>query len=270
MIVTTVVDCFDCRAFVLPLRDVVRHMFGDPTFAEYAGVRTIAMLQSPKYRRLDEAHGGAISALANPNYAPQPLPAPPGAGACHPGPGDIGVSDHSLPPQPPAHTAQYEYAHDGQHVENPDARDEEMTAHGEELILLFGLFVDGVQLHQHGRSTTTVFCLKCLDLPAFLVNTDLAAYTIAFIEGPKEPTCMTQILLSILKQFKFFEPSGVRIGDGVHSVAAVFAVDALCTRLLVCLLPSHVSGSACAHLATDPSHVQCRRGDGYGGAHYCF
>lgn len=183
------------------------------------------MVHSARYRRLDEAHGGAISALADPSYAAQPLPDD-GAGPAAPAPGG-----HSAPSPPraihpgvPAHIPlqmpgpaahEYAYEREGGDLDDPDPRDEIMTAHGEEMVLLFGLFVDGVQLHQHGRSTTTVFCLKCLDLPGFLVNTDLASYTIAFIEGPKEPTCMTSILLTILKQFKMFEPTGVQHADGV-------------------------------------------------------
>lgn len=96
-----------------------------------------------------------------------------------------------------------------------DASDEIGTAHGETMVLLFGLFVDGVQLHNTGRSTTTVFSLKCLDLPGFLVNSDLACYTMAFVDGPKEPTNMTQLVLAILHQFKVFEPDGVTDADGM-------------------------------------------------------
>ena len=230
-------DSCACRAFVLPLADVIRHLWGDPMFARFAGTRTLAMLECPLYSRLDLAHGGAISALAQSDCAIRdPIIIPEGGGpapAVHgpPQPAQDGGGPAAAARRPPvpaqdgggpaaaAHEPAEESDLDA--VEDPDPSDDHMTAHGKSMIMLFGLFVDGVQLHGHGRHTTTVFVLKCLDLPGFLVNTDLAAYTLAYIEGPKEPTCMTEILMTVLKQFKIFEPSGVEHGDGASPAAAI-------------------------------------------------
>lgn len=254
------------RAYVLPLADVINHLFGDPTFARFVGIRTLAVLESPRYRRLDIAHGMAISTLASPDLrlpTPPPAPAPDPADtdlppACDPAPagtdlppagdpacvrhvpdpsvplpvsssvwedyaGDCeGVTDDDLPLSPAARPADEPDHHWDPSDMNPvdpdvDASAHIGTAHGETMVLLFGLFVDGVQLHNTGRSMTTVFSLKCLDLPGFLVNTDLACYTIAFVDGPKEPSNMTQLVLTILHQFKVFEPTGVADADGVST-----------------------------------------------------
>lgn len=255
---------FSRRAFVLPLGDVINHMFGDPTFARFVGTRTFAMLQSPWYRRLDVAHGMAISTLASPDLRLPTPPPDPGAavgssacaGASDSGPASsvadadpreqsrnweapVGRSPLSVPQSPSDISAVLpEPVHAPDAPESPtadppcgaeptwdpddmgpvhadfDASAHIGTAHGETMVLLFGLFVDGVQLHNAGRSTTTVFSLKCLDLPGFLANTDLACYTLAFVDGPKEPTNMTQLVLTILHQFKIFEPTGVTDSDG--------------------------------------------------------
>lgn len=204
-----------CRAFILPLADVINHLFGEPTFARYAGTRTMAMLQCPLYRRLDLAHGCALSALADPKLASGLVAGDQPAGSATDCDAPVqpteeargvvsGCSDH-VPASP-----------ESDDLVDPDPQDDLMTAHGPDMVLLFGLFVDGVQLHGHGRSTTTVFALKCLDLPGFLANTDLASYTIAFIDGPKEPTCMTTVMMTILKQFKIFEPAGVEHAPGAQ------------------------------------------------------
>lgn len=101
---------------------------------------------------------------------------------------------------------------------DPDPSDEQMTGAGDALTLMFGIFVDGVQLHGHGRATTTVIGVKCLDLPGFLANTDLACYVLSFIAGPKEPTILTEIMTIILKQFKTHEPMGCQDDKGVSCI----------------------------------------------------
>ena len=193
------------------------------------------MLQCEVYARLDQAHGGALSALSEPELADGLLPEDPASGSdgepppAAPAAPLASVATAAAPHQTPTAAAlpaaaaeeaaidqvpgTPDHAEDD-YLVDADPRDEVMTAYGPDMVLLFGLFVDGVQLHVHGRSTTTVFCLKCLDLPGFLANTDLASYTLAFIEGPKEPTCMTTVLMTILKQFKIFEPTGIEHEDG--------------------------------------------------------
>lgn len=91
---------------------------------------------------------------------------------------------------------------------DPDPSDEHMTGNGDSMTLTFGLFIDGVQLHQHARATTTVVGIKCIDLPAFLANTDIACYPLAFIDGPKEPTNLSEFMAIVLRQFKEHEPVG--------------------------------------------------------------
>lgn len=56
--------------------------------------------------------------------------------------------------------------------------------------------------------------LKCMDLPGFLVNTDLSCYALAFIGGSKEPTNLSEIMSVILFQFKKHEPTGCAAADG--------------------------------------------------------
>lgn len=198
-----------CSAYVLPLPDVIKHLFTEPLFARFAGVRTQGMIESPFYARLDAAHGGAISAFAvSEEPRVDPAAAPAAAAVAEP-PADppadahmAGDSDFEDDPDFPA--------------ADPDPRDEVMTGNGDTLVLMFGLFCDGVQLHESRRSSTTVFSLKCLDLPGFLVGTNLASYNIAFIDGPKEPTCMTDILLRILAEFKELEPLGITDDAGAR------------------------------------------------------
>lgn len=186
-------------------------------FARFAGTRTLAMVGSDLYAEVDAAHGNAISALSSPTDNPvQPpeedptlahaesLDVPPATeGGVDQGDNESTGSE----PQDPL-----------EEVGDPDPSDEIMTANGESMVLLFGLFMDGVQLFAHGRSTTAVVSMKCLDMPGFLANTDLASYTIAFIGGPKEPTTLTTLTRLILDQFKYFEPKGVVGGDGVKKL----------------------------------------------------
>ena len=200
------------------------------------------MLQCEVYARLDHAHGGALSVLSEPELADGLLAEDPASGsdgepppaspaAPHAADASAAAALHLTPTAAVSPAAAEEAAIDqvpgtSDHAEDDylvdaDPRDEVMTAYGPDMVLLFGLFVDGVQLHVHGRSTTTVFCLKCLDLPGFLANTDLASYTLAFIEGPKEPTCMTTVLMTILKQFKIFEPTGIEHEDGTWHVHCI-------------------------------------------------
>lgn len=175
---------------MLKVEDVVSHLFRADQFARFAGMRSRAMLDSPLYQQLDEAHGRALSALDS----SQTQSEVPVGGA--------------VPMHPPAEAAPAAPYRDPLHEPvDTDPSDEVMTGAGDTLTLLFALFVDGVQLHGHGRDTTTVIGLKCLDLPAFLCHTDLACYALAFIGGPKEPSDLSEIMSIILDQFKCHEPS---------------------------------------------------------------
>lgn len=175
-----------CSAYILQLKDVVNHLFGEPLFARYAGTRTQAMLQSPLYKRLDTAHGGALSALSSESVGSlvaQPTP--------------VGATGAATDPDTIDDEA------------NPDPTDEVMTGDGDELALMFALFVDGVQLHDHGRASTTVVGLKCIDLPGFMCHTDLACFPMAYIGGEKEPTNLSEFTALLLQQFKDHEVFGV-------------------------------------------------------------
>ena len=225
-------------------------------FAKYASTRTVAMLQCEVYGRLDRAHGGALTALSEPESEDALMRGGGASGSADLGPvspaaahadgdvatpsGDRGVASPAaatLDQPPPSAGPSPDQVPDtpdtdptADFLADADPRDEVMTAYGTDMVLLFGLFVDGVQLHQHGRSTTTVFCLKCLELPGFLANTDLATYTLTFVEGPKEPTCMTTLLMAILRQFKIFEPTGVETADGALYIT-VHANTLRCSRV---------------------------------------
>lgn len=193
---------------MLQVRDVVQHLFGEPVFARFAGTRTQALLDSPLYERLDNAHGKAISELAREDVRmdgsdEEMLPGHAANGASE--------STRSERVQGTASDSDFELGE----VSDPDPLDEVMTAHGDTMTLFFGLFIDGVSLHQHGRSSTTVVAIKCMDLPGFLCNTDLACYPLAFIDGPKEPTNLVQFMALILRQFKEFEPMGAEDEQGV-------------------------------------------------------
>lgn len=185
-----------CSAYVMALPDVIRMMFSNPEHARYAGTRTKAMLDSPYYAHLNSAHNNAISALACSE-----------AGSC-----TREGTPHAPESSGPESTGQggQEAGADQEDqleaVEDPDPSDEVMTGSGDTIVLLYAIFVDGVQLHQGNRETTTVISLKNLDLPGFLVGTKTASYNLAFISGPKEPTCLTDILALIVRQFKEFEP----------------------------------------------------------------
>ena len=183
-----------CSAYILKLADVIRHLFGVEAFAKFAGTRTHAFLDSEFYQHLDYAHNGAISVLSqgslgqtSGNNSTTAL-----AADTPTSPSSIGACPSTEAPD----------------SVNADPIDEVMTANGDTMTLFFALFVDGVQLHAHGRATTTVVGVKCLDLPGFLCNTDMASYPLAFIGGSKEPTNMSEIMAIILKQFKDHEPDG--------------------------------------------------------------
>lgn len=215
-------------AYILKLGDVVRHLFGVPMFARFAGTRTKAWLHSPFYQHLDLVHGHAISTLAcgedavasgiasdeghtiegRASEAAPPisqLNAPSDAA-----PGSLASGPSCTPgPSHPSHIPET-----GEDEVDADPGDEVMTGAGDCLTLMFAVFVDGVQLHQHGRATTAVIGLKCLDLPGFLANTDLACYALAFIGGSKEPSNLYQIMGIILKQFKDHEPTGQKDDKG--------------------------------------------------------
>lgn len=192
-----------CSAYVLRLKDVVNHLFGEQMFAKFAGVRTRAMLDSPFFERLDQAHGGALSMLSSRDEVQNTSARESDAVQ-----GDDAGAGSSL-----GATACDTDASDCEAVD-PDPTDEVMTGGGDSLTLLCALFIDGVQLHDHGRATTTVVGLKFLDLPGFLCNTDVACFPLAYIGGSKEPTCLTEITALILEQFKNHEVSAVKGIDG--------------------------------------------------------
>ena len=208
-----------CSAYILKLGDVVRHLFGVPMFARFAGTRTEALLNSPFYQHIDQLHGHAVSGLACGT-----LPVATSGEAVEGRTSDatsarISTSPAPLPQTgatPPSHASGAGSSRDLAEDEvDPDPTDEVMTGAGDSLTLMFAVFVDGVQLQQHGRGTTTVIGIKCLDLPGFLANTDLACYALAFIGGPKEPNNLSEIMSIILKQFKDHEPVGERDDEGV-------------------------------------------------------
>lgn len=206
-----------CSAYILKLSDVIGHLFGVETFARFAGTRTHALLDSEFYHHVDYAHGGAISALSEDPCSEQKdehtndVPCAAINMACAPvrvadqlPPSEEVASDRSCSQDPCSRTS-----HDSQPDEvTADPSDEVMTALADTITLFFALFVDGVQLHAHGRATTTVVGLKCLDLPGFLCNTDIACYPLAFVGGPKEPSNLAEIMAIILQQFKDHEPGG--------------------------------------------------------------
>lgn len=182
------------------------------------------MLDSPFFERLDQAHGGALSMLssrdevqstsARESDAVQGDDA--GAGS------SVGAASSDTD------------ASDCEAID-PDPTDEVMTGGGDSLTLLCALFIDGVQLHDHGRATTTVVGLKFLDLPGFLCNTDVACFPLAYIGGSKEPTCLTEITALILEQFKDHEVSAVKgiDGDASHRLVICSICSMACHDLCV-------------------------------------
>lgn len=213
-------------------------MFGDPLFAKNAGTRNHAMIDSWLFEHLDRRHNRAISFIADgvPSGAGDTGPddemaqqldqLDPVAGLRAEGNEDDPLQNGASQgvPVDPLHNAPEEWVpgdDDAEwvdnplhHVDDPDPRDELPPPEGDTITLFFGLFVDGVQLHQHGRSTTAVICVKCLDLPCFLATTDHSCYPLAFIDGPKEPTNMSEIMQYVLKAFKVSEPMGEWLPDG--------------------------------------------------------
>lgn len=213
------------------ITEVINHLFGDPQFARFAGTRSAAMLESALYKRVDAAHGMALSALDSNGMnsvdnAEDEVEADDGA---EDGPIDGGSdtteifsdwSDADDDVQPACDRGVQGESSESENLEevcDPDPSDETMTGAGDVAAILFALFVDGVQLHQNANATTTVVSLKCLDLPGFLSNTDLASFNLAFIGGKKEPTCMTEFMDLILRQFKEREPMGSLQPDGAFT-----------------------------------------------------
>lgn len=239
---------FLCSAFVLALRDVIRLMFSNPDFAQYAGVRTRAMLDSPYYAHLDAAHNYAISALSSEPDAEASSVLNPALATPMPGITGQGCANE-------AEESAEEDELDA--VEDPDPSDEVMTGEGDTLVLLFSLFVDGVQLKQGNRETTTVVSLKCMDQPGYLVGTNVASYNVAFISGPKEPTCMTDILGVLVHQFKELEPSMAPDSAGVPRTDQ-------CSTSYPCSGNCHEADfTAHAHcLVAGPITQECRKHEG--------
>lgn len=262
-----------CSAYVLGLKNVVRYLFGDLAFARFAGTRLQGLMDSPLFQDVDAAHGFALTRLV------QEQPAADAADECAADdapelqqhfPHEHGESDR-WPANTPSQEESQQNRPDGWDTESelgvadaPEPSDEIHTGLGDRLCLLFALFVDGVQLHQHGRATTTVISIKCLDLPGFLSNTKLASFNIAFISGPKEPTNLTALMDIILQQFKDHEPlgctvngcpavkgSGIRVWDPYRKVVRevfpilFFAVADTPARKCLLLTSSHNCRSGC-------------------------
>lgn len=64
------------------------------------------------------------------------------------------------------------------------------------LLFCFRIFIDGVQLRAHGRSTNLVVGFKCLDQSSHLTNTDRSCFPFAFIGGEKEKTSLRDFIQS--------------------------------------------------------------------------
>lgn len=187
-------------------------MFLDPIFARFVGTRCSALFDSELFKFLDEAHGGAISALQygemETEAANLPDSDPMEAVNGH------GMQQNATQEGDTSMAGSCDEDEDDYLDVDPDPCDDIPPPEGKRITVFFSLFVDGVQLNQHGRATTVVVALKCLDLPGFLYTTDCAAYPLAFISGPKDPTNLTEILRVILDRFKEFEPVGVKEEDG--------------------------------------------------------
>lgn len=190
----------------------------EPMFAKYAGTRPRAMIESPAYQFVDEAHDGGISHLSGVTTA--------GSGVAR-----TSCDAGSLPVGTATEAGEAGACSDSDHDDNSDtyhdAGEEFMTGVGQTIALLFGIFVDGVLMHKNGKATTTIISVKCLDLPAFLCQTELASYTWGFIGGKKEPTCMTQILDLLLQQFKNHELSGRFDENGERSLFILHVQNAM-------------------------------------------
>lgn len=194
----------ECSAYVLKLEDAINHLFGEPMFARFAGTRSLSMMDSPLYERLDRAHGGALTALSSSHDS---VTVDAATSNVREDVDEVGGPSHHT--QLPAHS---DVAEDDNVT--PDPTDEIMTGDNDTIALFFALFVDGVQLHDHGRATTTVVGLKCLDLPGFMCNSDLSCFPLAYIGGKKEPTNLSQFMTLLLQQFKDHEAFGCRDEQG--------------------------------------------------------
>ena len=174
-------------------------MFLDPAFAHGAGTRTIAFKSSPYYAQLDQATGGLLSRHDS-SLAPggdETTPLRPGTNP------DTGQSPDPARSAPlPVWTDDIDAP--GEDIAQSDPLDEVRTGDGDVMVLLFAIFCDGVQLHQKSQSTTVVITLKCLDQPSWLVGKLISCFNVAFIGGPKEPTCLKDFVAIFLEQFAQF------------------------------------------------------------------
>jgi hypothetical protein len=59
-----------CSAYLISIADIIRHWFLNPVFAKFAGTRTRAFVDSPYYRSIDDAMGGALSRARGEPAAP--------------------------------------------------------------------------------------------------------------------------------------------------------------------------------------------------------
>ena len=89
------------------------------------------------------------------------------------------------------------------------AADEVHCGKGDHVTLLGATFVDGVQMHNGSKYTTTALSIKFMDLPAHLVQTLAASYNVAFISGPKEPSDLTSFMKHLLAQLEDAAPETV-------------------------------------------------------------
>lgn len=208
-----------CSGYVLNIADVIRHMFSDQLFARFAGTRTCAFLDSEFYSALDKAHHGLLSQFSVDGNARGCSKSEGG------GPASLGDEAVTGSPQGELYKCASDTSDPADLEATGDPSDEVMTGAGDLLVLLFGVFIDGVQLYSNNKSTTTVIALKCLDLPACLVNKNLANYLLAFIGGRSEPSCLQDFIHIIVKQFKLYEVLPSHLEGVMHIPASMETVD---------------------------------------------
>jgi hypothetical protein len=167
-------------------------------------------METPYWRRLDEALGGALSLLCKPQPSLNTL----STQAQRPAEQQLGRDGSRGGLSESEEDADASFADEGP----ADPSDEVLCGDPDgDTLLDFCLFHDGVQLNAKTTATTTVFSLKCLALPANAVNTLMASYNVAFISGgitKKEPTTLTDFVTAVIAPFIGFTPRVVKAPDG--------------------------------------------------------
>lgn len=175
-------------------------MFLDSLFAEHAGTRTQAIINSPYWRHVDACLGGLLSDSCQSKAPPSPDERMGGEGD-RADPDDADDVDDTVDPS-----------------------DEVYQGHPDGITPMeFGLFWDGVQLNGSASAATAVFSLKCICLPAFLVNTLRASYNVAFISGgvsKNEVKTLTSFVTELIQPFINWCPTIERRGDDQGAITA--------------------------------------------------